>query len=155
MTDIRKVTVRVAGDRSLKAVRELNEEAELLRDLLDHATEFTFRPDFGPVNDEFSDDPEGRDAVVLAWRGPSEKGADPDRWAILRHERWCWSRSRQEFVFEPRPSSRDDDFFGDHRFSLDDALELVPGILRRVEARRVPELRAMVEARAERQTVAR
>lgn len=151
MTPIRKVTVRVAGDRSLAHVRDLNEEAAYLRDLVAHATEFTFRPDYGALNDEFSDDPEWRDAVVLSWRGPSSvEGGNPDRWAILHQHHLCWSRSGRKFVYEPFPSARDAAFLADCRFSLDEAVKLMPGILRAIEAVRVPELKRMVEARTAR-----
>jgi hypothetical protein len=120
MTPIRKVTVHIAGDRSIDVARNLVKEAAHLRDLVAHATEFTFRPNYGDVNDEFSDDPERRDAVVLSWRGPSSvEGGDPA-------------------------------FLADCRFSLDEAVGLMPGILRAIEAVRVPELKRMVEARTAR-----
>lgn len=147
---MRKVTVRVAGERSLQAIRELDEEAVRLRDLVDHATEFTFRPDYGDLNDQFSDDPAGRDSIVLSRRGPARKGGHPDWWAILLHGRWCWSSSEKTFVFEPSPGNRDDAFLAATRFTLDEALNLIPGLLRDVEAERLPELRSMVEARAAR-----
>jgi hypothetical protein len=151
MTPIRKVTVHIAGDRSIDVARNLVKEAAHLRDLVAHATEFTFRPNYGDVNDEFSDDPERRDAVVLSWRGPSSvEGGDPDRWAILHQHSWCWSRSGREFVYEPFPSARDAAFLADCRFSLDEAVGLMPGILRAIEAVRVPELKRMVEARTAR-----
>lgn len=116
--------------------------------LLAAATEFTFRPDYGDLNDQFSDDPEHRDAITVAWRGPAEKGGDPDRWAVLLDGSYCWSRSKCEFVYEPRPSSRGAEFYTDHRFSRDEAVALVPEILRTIEAERIPQLRIQVEARA-------
>ena len=128
-----------------------DQEVQHLRDLLTAATEFTFRPDYGDVNDQFSDDPEGRDAITLAWRGPSEKGGNPDRWAILSDDTWCWSQATRSWVYEQRPSNRDSAFLGACRFSRSEAVALVPEILREIETRRVPELRRMVEARGERQ----
>lgn len=149
----RKVTVRVAGDRSLRAVRELDEEACRLRDLVDHATEFTFRPDYGDVNDEFDDDPEQQDAIVLSWRGPSEPGGDPDRWAIRWRNRLCWSRSESAFVHEPGGGNRSGEFVADTRFTLDEAVVLVPGMLARLETVRIPELLRKAESWAARDAV--
>ena len=152
MTESREVvTVRLRDKRSLEAVRDVAAENEQLRDLLAHATEFTFRPDYGPLNNEFSDDPAGREAVVLSWRGPaSVEGGDPDRWAILHDHHWCWSRSKRQFAYEPFPSERDDAFLSDHRFTLDEAVALVPGILRGIEEVRIPGLKRMLEVRAAR-----
>lgn len=152
MSEPRKVTVRVAGNRSLQAVRELDEEAQQLRELLAHATEFTFRPNYGDLNDEFSDDPEHRDGVVLAWRGPSVEGGDPDRWAIILHGHWGWSRTKGDFEFGVRPSDDEDDdeFFSDRRFSRDEAVALMPEILSMLQDQRIPELRRHVESRARR-----
>lgn len=126
-------------------------EVERLTELLSHATEFTFRPDYGDLNDRFSDDPEHRDAVTVAYRGPAEKGGDPDRWAILSDDTWCWSRATRAWVYERSPSNWDANFRTDCRFSRDEAVALVPEILREIKARRIPELRAQVEARRERQ----
>lgn len=145
------VTVRLRDKRSLEAVRDVAEENEQLRDLLAHATEFTFRPDYGPLNNEFSDDPAGREAVVLSWRGPSSvEGGGPDRWAILHDHHWCWSRSKRQFAYEPFPSERDGAFLADHRFTLDEAVALVPDILRGIEEVRIPELKRMLEVRVAR-----
>lgn len=150
MPEMRKETIRVAGDRSLKVLRELDEEATWMRKLLAAATEFTFSPDYGHLNSMFSDDPAGHDAVVLSWRGPSIEGGDPDRWAIKYHGVYCWSRSGRDWTFEPRPSSRDNGFLDDHRFSRDEALALVSALLGKIQAERIPELRRMVQERAKR-----
>ena len=156
MSDPRKVTVRVAGNRSLQAVRELDEEAQQLRDLLAHATEFTFRPDYGDVADEFAsyDNPEDRDAIVLSWRGPSEEGGDPDRWAIRFRHHDCWSRSQHAFVYEPSAGNRGNDFKADTRFTLEEAVALVPEMLERLQKARIPQLRRLVESWAERDAAA-
>lgn len=125
----------------------LEQREERLAKMLSHSTEFTFRPDFGDLNDQFSDDPEQRDAITVTYRGPSEKGGNPDRWAILHGGAWCWSKVEGCWVYEVRPSSRGEDFFAACRFSRDEAVALVPSLLRGIEALRIPELQRMVEAR--------
>lgn len=154
MTEPRKVTVRVAGDRSLAAIRELDEEATWMRELLDHATEFTFRPDYGNVTAEFApyDNPEHRDEIVLSWRGPFEEGDDPDRWVIKWRHHECWSRKKQAFVYELSAGNRTAGFIADTRFTLAEAVALVPGMLQRLQNVRIPELRRLVESWAERDT---
>lgn len=132
-------------------VLELLDDVDRLRPLVAAATEFTFRPNYGDVTDKFPayENPEDRDAITLSWRGPSEEGGDPDRWAIRWRFRNCWSRSQGTFVHEPSAGNRDGDFIADTRFTLAEAMALVPGMLQRLQDVKIPELRRMVESWAE------
>lgn len=137
-------------------VLELLDDVDRLRPLVAAATEFTFRPDYGDVAGEFEhyDNPEDRDAIVLSWRGPSEEGGDPDRWAIRWRTHDCWSRSKRTFVHEPSGGNRGDDFIADTRFTLAEATALVPGMLKRLQDVRILELRRLVASWAERDAAA-
>jgi hypothetical protein len=55
-------------------------------------------------------------AVTVEYRGMG-------RWAVLGSAGRCLSAGG-EWDWEPRPSSRDDDWLAGHRFALDDALAL-------------------------------
>lgn len=126
------------------------DEVERLHPLLAAATEFTFRPDYGDVVGEFApyENPEGRDVIVLSWRGPAAEGDDPDRW-IIGWRRDCWSRKKQKFVYEMSAGNRTDTFIADTRFTLAEAVALVPGMLQRLQEVRIPELRRKVASWAE------
>ena len=113
--------------------------------LLAHATEFTFKPDYGALKDEFDDDVEHRDAIVLAWRGPAVKGGDPDRWAIKFQTHYCWSNS-EGWVWEPSAGNRTEEFIAETRFSLEEATYLVPTLLADIQAERIPQLQAKVDS---------
>lgn len=131
-------------------VGALAAEVDRLRPLVAAATEFTFRPDYGDVVGEFApyENPEDRDVIVLSYRGPAETDGDPDRWAI-RWRRDCWSRSQQRFVYEPSGGNRGGDFITDTRFTLAEAVALVPGMLQRLQDVRIPELRRLAASWAE------
>lgn len=140
-------------DFDVPDVLELLDEVDRLRPLVAAATEFTFRPDYGDVTDRFisEENPEDRDAIVLSWRGPAEPGGDPDRWVILWRTRDCWSRRKQKFVYENSAGNRTDAFIADTRFTLVEAVALVPGMLQRLQDVRIPELRRLVESWVERE----
>jgi hypothetical protein len=55
-------------------------------------------------------------AVTVEYRGPGS-------WAVLMRAGMCLGADG-EWDYEPRPSSREDDWLASHRFSLDDALAL-------------------------------
>lgn len=133
-------------DFDVPDVLELLDEVDRLRPLVAAATEFTFRPDYGDVVGEFApyENPEDRDAIVLSWRGPFKEGSGRDRWAILWRTRECWSRQKQAFVYENSAGNRTDAFIADTRFTLAEAVALVPGLLQRLQDVRVPELRRLV-----------
>lgn len=115
--------------------------------LLAAATEFTFRPDYGDVVAEFApyENPESRDAIVLSYRGPAVEVDDPDRWVIRWRTHECWSRSRKTFVHEASVKDRDN-FATDTRFTLAEAVALVPAMLSRFQEVRIPELRRLVDS---------
>lgn len=135
-------------------VLELLDDVDRLRPLVAAATEFTFRPDYGDVADEFAsyENPEDRDAITLSYRGPSEEGGDPDRWVIMWRHHNCWSRKKQKFVHEYSAGNRTDSFIADARFTLAEAMALVPRMLQRLQDVKIPELRRLVESWAERET---
>lgn len=60
-------------------------------------------------------------AITVAWRG----GAT---WAVLQGPRstpqFVWSEEEGEWVYEPLPSSRTDEFIAATRFTLDEALSI-------------------------------
>jgi hypothetical protein len=89
-------------------------------ELLAHATEFTF-----PVvpQDHYLQAFIDIDmyTIVLSFRGP-------DSWAVLRRgSSYCWNRRTKGWDYEPSPSSRTDAFKRTHRFTLAEALAIVPG----------------------------
>lgn len=132
-------------------VLELLDDVDRLRPLVAAATEFTFRPDYGDVVGEFApyENPEDRDAIVVSWRGPAEPGGDPDQW-IVGWRRDCWSRAKQKFIYELSAGNRTDTFIADTRFTLAEAVALVPGMLQRLQDVRIPELRRLVASWVER-----
>jgi hypothetical protein len=70
------------------------------------------------------DDPEAYTfGITVAWRSG-------DRWAVIRHGRCLGADG--EWDYEPRPSSREDDWLEAHRFDRETALRLAretaPGI---------------------------
>lgn len=129
-----------------EAIHDVCGRSERLQDQLVHATEFRFRPDFGDLNDQFSDDPEFTYSITVTWRGD-------DRWAICIDSHRCRSKGKQGWVYEMRSSDRTEEFLADTRFGLDEAVALMPGILREVEAEMIPRLTAQVAARTERADV--
>lgn len=137
-------------DFDVPDVLELLDDVDRLRPLVAAATEFTFRPDYGDAAGEFApyDNPEIQDAIVLSYRGPSEEGADPDRW-IIGWRRDCRSRAKQKFVYELSAGNRTDTFIADTRFTLAEAIALVPEMLQRLQDVRIPELRRLVASWAE------
>lgn len=67
-----------------------------------------------------ADDPDGdiglsHWALTVAWRGR-------DLWAVLHHS-YCLNK-QGGWDYEMRPSAREDDWLGEHRFHLNEALEL-------------------------------
>lgn len=118
--------------------------------LLHHATEFTLVPDYGELNDAFSDDPAWRDRLTIAWRGASEEGGDDDRWAILWRHSNCWHNGRQRFVYEHSPGNRTEKFIASTRFTLEEAAALIPKLLVIIEFGGKEGLRSAIEERAAR-----
>ena len=55
-----------------------------------------------------------------------------DHWAIL-HNNCAWSKSGEEFRYQPLSSSRDDKFYRDTRFTLKQAKKIVPQAIKCVQ----------------------
>ncbi len=89
-------------------------EIEALRDLLGLATEFTV----SVLPDGHVDQPTFAVTVNYTGRG---------LWAIRNLSR-CWNGDERDWVWEPSPSNRDDDFFAACRFTRDDALRIADEI---------------------------
>lgn len=96
---------------------------EQTTDLLAHASRFTYQPTVPEFDGVLTDDWTRHYLVSIEPRGG-------DTWAI-RYEldASCWSRTAGDWVYEPRPSERTDEFIADTRFTLTEALAVLPQVL--------------------------
>ena len=91
-----------------------------------HPTRYEFRP-----AEVFTGDPRESNAhydphaITVDWRGG-------DRWAVSLGAGWSsqrvWSVVEDDWVYEPLPSERDDEFYAATRFDLDQALALAESL---------------------------
>ena len=70
------------------------------------------------------------ETMFIEFRASADK-PDPDfGWCIERNG-WVWSLKNEDFIHEPLPSNRTEEFLKDTRFSLSDAEKYANGILGR------------------------
>lgn len=97
--------------------------------LLPHPTRFEFHPTeaFTGAPRDHVYDPH---VITVDWRGG-------DRWAVLLGAGWhpqrVWSIVEDDWVYEPRPSERDDEFLAATRFGQDEALALAARLANKVD----------------------
>jgi hypothetical protein len=91
-----------------------------LRARLAAATQFTFRPDLGELA-----------AAAFFWEVNLFPAGDRTWMVMWSASRRCWSRERDDWVTKEEAAVREATKRSDVRFSLDDAMALVPRILER------------------------
>lgn len=97
-------------------------------ELLKHARSFVFNAIPEEIRDLDEYDEASHFDVYVEWRSK-------DRWAVVDRFRACYNKEGKR-EHEPQPSSRDEDFLNEYRFSLQEAVEIAQRVAKTVKLNR-------------------
>lgn len=98
------------------------------KELLKHARTFVFNAIPEEIRELDEYDEASHFDVYVEWRSK-------DRWAVVDRFKACYNREGKR-DYEPQPSSRDEDFLKEYRFSLEEAVEIAQRVAKTVKLNR-------------------